>query len=102
MEIPFILRFTFDDPDGAKRRRFAKDVTMQAPHVPRIGERIVIPGTGRTNLGAYEIADVIYTPTGKVILDFEVEGLLVSAEQQAQVLSSAGFHEVKDAALLDE
>lgn len=97
MDIPFILRFHVDDPATGTRRRFSKDVTFKAPHVPRIGERAVIPGVGRTNLGGHKIVDIIYTPSGTVILDFELEGLLVSADQQKTVLEKAGFTEVADA-----
>ena len=61
-----------------------------------------IPADAQSNLGAHKITDIIYMPNGKVLLEFELEGLSVSAEQQAEVLSRAGFREVGDGVPADE
>ncbi|MEJ2859499.1 MULTISPECIES: hypothetical protein [unclassified Saccharothrix] len=96
MELQLTLRFNIDDPASGTTRRFVKSVNVRMPHVPRIGEAVVIPGdTVGTNLGARRVEDVIYAPDGTVILDLRLDGLTNDVESQVTVLRAGGFRELE-------
>jgi hypothetical protein len=95
MKLKLILRLNIDDPANGTVRRFIKTVTGEAPHVPRVGEGVVIPGGPLENLGARHVEEVIYPLDGSVILDFKLDGLTNDVQSQVNMLLAAGFEEVE-------
>ncbi len=55
MRLDVTLRFRIDDVRSGVTRRFTKKTTGEYPHVPRIGEAVLIFGRDQsTNIGAAE------------------------------------------------
>jgi hypothetical protein len=76
-------------------RRFVFEADVPYPHVPRIGEGVIVPTIYSGELlGACRIERVIYDPYGKVILDLALDGLVNNCEMQIQILLNAGFREI--------
>jgi hypothetical protein len=88
-------RFGMEDPHTGGVRRFVFEADVPYPHVPRIGEGVVVPTIYRGEmLGACRIERVIYDPYGMVILDLAADGLVKNREMQIQMLLNAGFREI--------
>lgn len=95
MNLTLTFRMKIDDPASGTTRRFTKVVKGQAPHVPRIGESVLIPGAEPSkHLNARRVEEVIYPLDGTVILEFSLDGLYNNVEDQVKVLRSAGFNEI--------
>lgn len=98
MEMNLVLRFHLDDPATGRTRRFTKNVLAQAPHVPRVGEAIRVPGRSMIHhLGARRVEEVIYTLEDEVILELRLDGLGNAVDPQVETLVDAGFEEITEA-----
>jgi hypothetical protein len=97
MEMNLVLRFHIDDPASGSMRRFTKKVLARAPHVPRVGEHVRVPGaTTAQHLGARCVDQVIYTLEDEVILQLSLDGLTNPVDSQVKVLTDSGFIEISE------
>jgi hypothetical protein len=88
-------RFAVEDPISGSMRRFVFEADVPYPHVPRMGEGVVVPTIYRGEmLGACRIERVIYDPYGMVILDLAADGLVKNVDMQVQMLLTGGFREI--------
>jgi hypothetical protein len=88
-------RFAMEDPISGGMRRFVFEADVPYPHVPRMGEGVVVPTIYRGEmLGACRIERVIYDPYGMVILDLAADGLVKNVDMQIQMLLTGGFREI--------
>ncbi|WP_143219282.1 hypothetical protein [Actinokineospora bangkokensis] len=95
MKIDMVLRIRLDDGRSGEVRWFTKQVQADVPHVPRVGEAVVLPGAdGKTNLGARRVEEVMYPLNGQVHLDFRLDGVINDPEAQVAILRAAGYQEL--------